>query len=154
MLMKCQVADYDKLAVATAAIARVFVELKAESAAATRVRVSRLRATLAARCASWRRWTASCPEKRRAPAHLDASDDITAESRHAADQTNIGIAVLRERACVPDVFLDTSLGVHRRSDEPDGGQDVDFVINDPTNADCVTAFDALWSNACLILADD
>jgi hypothetical protein len=41
---------------------------------------------------------------------------------------------------------------HRRSDEPDGGQDDRFVLNGSTNADCVTAFDALLS--CLIWADN
>jgi hypothetical protein len=149
--MKCQVADYDKLAVATAAIARVFVELKAESAAATRVRASRLRATLAARCASWRRWTASCPEKRRAPAHLDASDDITAESRHAADQTK---PCCESRPVYPTFFSIPRSGFIVALMNPMADKTMDFVINDPTNADCVTAFDALWSNACLILADD
>ncbi len=94
----------------------------------------------------WLRWATSCPEKRRTLAHLDVSDDITAESHQIARQTMAGIATLLERSREHGSMRDAPLGFIVALSSALADATIDFMIGDPANADthCMAAFDAFW----------
>jgi hypothetical protein len=94
----------------------------------------------------WLDWATSCPDKRRTLAHLDVSDEITAESRAAAHGMMAGVARLLEQSrehgpmrAVPLTFLLALLSALADTT-------TDFIIRDPANAKRhrETGFDALW----------
>jgi AcrR family transcriptional regulator len=71
---------------------QLYIELKAEMAAAALDGLpteSDIRKQVLHMWSHWLRWAMSCPEKRRTLAHLGVSDDITSESRQAAQQTRL-----------------------------------------------------------------
>ena len=94
----------------------------------------------------WLRWAAACPEKRRALAHLDVSDEITPASRQAASQAMSGIAALLERSCAQGAMRDAPLRLVVSLMSALADAAVDFIIADPADADrhSRVTFDALW----------
>ncbi len=94
----------------------------------------------------WLRWATACPEKRRALAHLDVSDEITLASRRAASQAMSGIARLLERSREHGPMRDAPLGLVVGLMSALADATVDFMIRDPANADqhSRATFDALW----------
>ena len=94
----------------------------------------------------WLRWAASCPDKRRALAHLAVSDDITPASHQAGKQSMAGIARLLERSRENGPMRDAPLDFVSALMSALADTTIDFMIQDPANADkhCIAAFDALW----------
>ncbi|MGO9411317.1 MAG: TetR/AcrR family transcriptional regulator [Spirochaetia bacterium] len=92
------------------------------------------------------RWAASCPEKRRTLAHLIVSDDITPASHQAGSKAMAGIARLLERSRENGPMRNAPLGFIVALMNALADATVDFMIQDPANADkhCTAAFDALW----------
>ncbi len=94
----------------------------------------------------WLRWATSCPEKRRTLAQLDVSDDITAQSHHAASHTLAGVRELLDRSREHGPLRDAppEFVVALMSGLADAT--IDFMIQDPANADkhSMVAFDAFW----------
>jgi len=94
----------------------------------------------------WLRWATSCPDKRRALARLDLSDDITPESREAGHRTMAGVAKLLERSRENGAMRDAPLGFVVALMNALADATIDFTIRDPANADkhAAAAFDAVW----------
>lgn len=127
----------------------LYLELKAEMAAAALNGLpadQELREQLLHMWVHWLHWATSCPDKRRTLAHLDVSDEITAESRETAHGMMAGVAQLLERSrehgpmrAVPLVFLLALLSALADTT-------TDFIIRDPEHAEHhrEAGFDALW----------
>ncbi len=94
----------------------------------------------------WLRWATSCPEKRRALAQLEVSEDITAESRRGAAQTMAPIAKLLEQSRKDGPLRRAPLGFVATLMNALADATTDFIIREPANADkhARAAFDALW----------
>jgi AcrR family transcriptional regulator len=127
----------------------LYVELKAEMAAVALDGVppgSAIRQQMFHMWSHWLRWAASCPDKRRALAHLAVSDDITPESHQAGKQSMAGIAKLLERSRENGPMRDVPLDFVSALMIALADTTIDFMIQDPVNADkhCTAAFDALW----------
>lgn len=130
-------------------LSQLYLELKAEMAAAALDGLpseSDIREQALHMWSHWMRWATWCPDKRRALAHLDISDDITAESRQTANQTMAGIAKLLERSREQGPMRDASLGFIVALSSALADATIDFMISDPANADehCTAAFGAFW----------
>ncbi|CAM3185173.1 HTH tetR-type domain-containing protein [Deinococcus saxicola] len=127
----------------------LYLELKAEMAASALDGLPTdqdLRVQLHFMWVHWLRWATSCPDKRRTLAHLDVSDEITAENRKAAHAMMAGVAGLLEQSRehgsmqgVPLAFLVALLSALAEAT-------IDFMIHDPVNANhhSQAGFDALW----------
>jgi AcrR family transcriptional regulator len=127
----------------------LYVELKAEMAAAALDGLpteSDIREQMFHMWSHWLRWAASCPDKRRALAHLAVSDDITPASHQAGKQSMAGIAKLLERSRENGPMRDAPLGFVVALMSALADTTIDFMIQDPAKADkhCMAAFDALW----------
>jgi AcrR family transcriptional regulator len=94
----------------------------------------------------WLRWATAYPEKRRALAQLDVSDEITAATHQAASQAMTGIAALLERSRANGPMRDAPLMFVVALSDAIAETTIDFVIRDPGNADAhgAAGFDALW----------
>ena len=94
----------------------------------------------------WMDWAVSNPEKRRALAQLDVSDEITPASRAAAHQTMAGIADLLERSRANGPLRDAPLGFVVAIMNALAEATMDAIIRDPANAEqrCTVGFEALW----------
>jgi AcrR family transcriptional regulator len=95
---------------------------------------------------NWTNWAVSFPEKRRALAQLNVSDEITPETRAAAHKTmtRIGELLERCRAVGPMSKAPISFVVMLMNSVAEGT--MDFMAQDPKNAKryCKTGFDAIW----------
>jgi AcrR family transcriptional regulator len=128
---------------------QLYLELKAEMAAAALDGVpseNGIREQMQHMWSHWSRWAASCPEKRRTLALLGVSDDITAQSREAGHLTMAGVAELLERSREHGPMRDAPLGFVVALMNAMADATIDFMIQDPANADRhgAAAFDALW----------
>lgn len=128
---------------------QLYMELKAEMAAAALsdlLTESGIREQMLHMWSHWLRWAATCPEKRRALAHLDVSNEITLASRQAASQAMSGVASLLERSREHGPMHDAPLGLVVGLMSALADVTVDFMIRDPANADrhSRATFDALW----------
>jgi len=128
---------------------QLYMELKAEMAAAAMDGIpaeSGIREQMLHMWSHWSRWAASCPEKRRTLAHLDVSDDITPESRQTGHETMAGVARLLERSRENGPMRDATLGFVVALMNAMADATIDFMIQDPANADKhgAAAFEALW----------
>lgn len=94
---------------------------------------------------NWLSWAASSPEKRRAMAQLDVSDDVTAETRKAAQQTMGFVAALVERTRKAGPMRDAPLSFVAALVGSIADTTIDFMIAEPAKADehCETSFEAL-----------
>jgi len=94
----------------------------------------------------WLHWAAAYPEKRRALAQLDVSDEISALTHRAASQGMTGIAVILERSRENGPMRDVPLAFVVVLANSLAETTIDFIISDPANAEAHgrTGFDALW----------
>ena len=128
---------------------RIYVELKSEMAATALDELpikEETREQMLHMWSRWLRWSISFPEKRRALAHLDVSDEITPASRQAARQAMSGIAKLLENGRAQGAMRDAPLGLVVGLITALANAAVDFIIADQANADQHTqaTFNALW----------
>jgi len=128
---------------------RLYVELKTEMAAGALGGLpteSDIRTQLLHMWTHWLRWATSCPEKRRALAHLCVSDEITSESRQTVSDAFASIRGLLELCRENGPMREAPLGFLVALMSALADATIDFVIRDPANADkhCMTAFEALW----------
>lgn len=95
---------------------------------------------------NWMRWATSNPDKRRALALLNVSDDIVQETRAASHQAMAEVAGMvkhaRARGPMRDAPMEFVVAMMNSLAEAT----MDFMINDPANADehCRVGFAALW----------
>jgi AcrR family transcriptional regulator len=94
----------------------------------------------------WLRWATACPEKRRALAQLDVSDEITASTHQAVSRALTGIAGILERSRENGPMRDAPLAFVISLANALADATIDFIIRDPDDADAhgKTSFDALW----------
>jgi hypothetical protein len=94
----------------------------------------------------WLHWAAAYPEKRRALAQLQVSDEITSPTHQAASQTVTGIAALLERSRENGPMRDAPLAFVVAVANAVAEATIDFIIHDPDNADALgrAGFDGLW----------
>lgn len=127
----------------------LYLELKAGQASAVLEGLpagAALREQLAHMWSQWMSWAASGPEKRRALAQLDVSDEITPASRAAAHQAMVGIAALLEDSRANGPLRDAPMGFVVAIMDALADATVDAIIRDPADADMhrTIGFDALW----------
>ncbi len=128
---------------------QLFIELKAESAAAALDGLpteSDIRDQMLHMWRNWLHWAVSSPEKRRALAQLDVSDSVTSESRKTANQAMAGIATLLSRSCENGSMRSVPKGFVVALMSAMADTTIDFMIRNPANAEkhCVTGFNAAW----------
>jgi AcrR family transcriptional regulator len=94
----------------------------------------------------WLHWAAAYPEKRRALAQLEVSDEITAPTHQAASQSLTGIAGILERSREHGPMRDAPLAFVVALASALADTTIDFIIADPDHADerGRSGFDALW----------
>jgi AcrR family transcriptional regulator len=94
----------------------------------------------------WLHWATSFPDKRRTLAHLQVSDDITAESHQIASSALRGIADLLERSRADGPMREAPLGFVLALTSAIADTTVDTMIREPDRAEATgrTAFDAVW----------
>jgi AcrR family transcriptional regulator len=94
----------------------------------------------------WMVWAVSNQEKRRALAQLAVSDEITPASRAAGHEAMTAIGELLARARSDGPLHDAPMGFVVAIMNSLADATMDFMIQDPTNADkhCKVGFDALW----------
>ena len=94
----------------------------------------------------WLRWAAAYPEKRRALAQLEVSEEITSLTHQAASQTMTGIAALLERSRESGPLRDAPLAFVVALANALADATIDFITGDPDHADAHgrAGFDALW----------
>jgi AcrR family transcriptional regulator len=128
---------------------QLYIELKAESAAAALdgfPTKGNTRKQMLHSWSQWLRWAASSPDKQRTLAHLNVSDDITLASRKTGHQAMAGIAKLLERSRENGPMRDAPLGFVVALMNAVAEATIDFMIREPAKADkhCTAAFDAMW----------
>jgi AcrR family transcriptional regulator len=94
----------------------------------------------------WLHWATACPEKRRALAQLDVSDEITASTHHAAGQGLTGVAEILERSREKGPMRDAPLAFVLALANALADTTIDFIVEDPDQAaeHGRTGFEALW----------
>jgi AcrR family transcriptional regulator len=94
----------------------------------------------------WLDWAAAFPEKRRALAQLDVSDEITAESHRIASAGFRGVAELLERSRADGPMRDAPLSLVLGLMTAVAETTIDTIIRDPADAETnrALAFDAMW----------
>jgi AcrR family transcriptional regulator len=94
----------------------------------------------------WLHWATAYPEKRRALAQLEVSDEITSPTHEAASRAVTGIAVVLERFRGNGPMRDAPLAFVVALANALAEATIDFIIRDPDNAAAHerTGFDALW----------
>ncbi len=128
---------------------QLYLELKREMSSAATVGLPRRagdRKQLSHLWANWTRWAVAHPEKRRALAQLDVSDEVTPASRAAAHQGMAGVGELLERSRANGPMRDAPMGFVVAVMTALAEATVDFMARDPANADGHrrAGFDALW----------
>jgi AcrR family transcriptional regulator len=99
---------------------------------------------------NWMLWATSNPEKRRALALLDVSDDISQETRAVSHQAMAEVARMLEQALAGGPMQGAPLGFVVAIMNSVAEATMDFTIHDPANADehRRVAFEALWRMLC------
>lgn len=94
----------------------------------------------------WMNWAVRYPEKRRALAQLDVSDEITPETRAAAHKTMAGIAELLKHIRDNGPMRKVSMGFVVAIMNSIAETTIDFMAQEPTHArkHCKDGFEALW----------
>lgn len=94
----------------------------------------------------WMHWAAASAGKRRALAHLNVAEDITAETREAGHRIMGGVAALLERSRANGPMKDAPLAFIVTLINALADATIDFMIADPTHAaqHADAAFDAVW----------
>ena len=94
----------------------------------------------------WLRWASANPDKRRALAQLEVSDEITAPTHQTASQALTGIAGILERSRENGPMRDAPLAFVVTLANALADATIDFITGDPDHADAHrrAGFDALW----------
>jgi len=94
----------------------------------------------------WLRWATTSPDKRRALAQLQVSDDITAASHQAVNSAFSGIAGLLERSRAGGPMQDAPLSFVLTLTNAIADTTIDTMIREPAEAGTLSrvAFDAIW----------
>ncbi|WP_432825491.1 TetR/AcrR family transcriptional regulator [Dactylosporangium sp. CA-092794] len=94
----------------------------------------------------WLRWATSFPEKRRALARLEVSDEVTAESHRVASSAFRGIADLLARSVAAGPMREVPLGFVVTLAGALADSASDAMIREPDQAETHAriAFDAMW----------
>jgi AcrR family transcriptional regulator len=94
----------------------------------------------------WLRWATSYPEKRRALAQLDVSDEVTPESHRIVSEAMSGIAALVDRCRANGRMRDASLGFALALTSAVADATVDSILSEPDRAEVHSrvSFDAVW----------
>jgi len=127
----------------------LYVGLKAEMGAAATAGLageSAPRAQIRHLWGQWLRWATTNPEKRRALAQLDVSDEITPEAHRTVAEAQTGMAELLERLRADGPMQDAPLGFVLTLTSAIADVTMDAMIREPAQADAHSrvAFDALW----------
>jgi AcrR family transcriptional regulator len=127
----------------------LYLELKSDMAAAALDGLPAdqgLREQLQFMWVHWLHWATSCPEKRRTLAHLDVSDEITAESRETAHGMMAGVARLLEQSRQHGPMRDVPLAFLLALLSALADTTTDFILHDLAQAEhhCTAGFEALW----------
>ena len=95
---------------------------------------------------NWMRWAISNPERRRALALLDVSDEITQETRATSHQAMTNVARMVEEARSKGPMRGAPMEFVVAMMNSLAEATMDFTTSDPANADmhCQVGFDALW----------
>lgn len=128
---------------------QLFILLKMEMGEATAQGLparSSVRTQLQHAWRNWLNWAVSSPEKRRALAHLSVCNEITAETRIIAQRAMFGLGELLERSRKHGPMRNVSIDFLSALAIAMADATMDFMIDDPGNADkhCAAAFEALW----------
>ena len=128
---------------------QLYLELKAGMASAILKELpaeTELRDQLFHTWSNWMNWAISHPEKRRALAQLNVSDEITPANRAAAYKAMAGIGDLLEQSRAKGPMREVPMGFVVAMMSSLAETTVDFMIQDPPNADkhCKVGFDAVW----------
>ncbi|HEY6788282.1 MAG TPA: TetR/AcrR family transcriptional regulator [Trebonia sp.] len=94
----------------------------------------------------WLHWATAHPEKRRALAQLEVSDEITVSTHQAVSQALTGIAGILERSRENGPMRDVPLAFVVGLANALADTTIDFIIRNPDDADehGRAGFDALW----------
>jgi len=94
----------------------------------------------------WLHWATTTPEKRRALAHLEVSDEITAESHRTVGSALGGIAELLERSRANGPMQNVPLGFVLTLTTAIADATIDAMLREPAEAEARSsvAFDAIW----------
>jgi AcrR family transcriptional regulator len=94
----------------------------------------------------WLGWATTSPEKRRALAHLDVSDEITAESHQIVSSAFVGIADLLQRSRADGPMQDVPLEFVLTLTNAIADATIDAILSEPDEAEARSrvAFDAVW----------
>lgn len=127
----------------------LYLELKAEMAAAAQSGLSESkepREQLLVGWKNWTRWAVENPEKRRALAQLTASDEIAVATRQEAMRAMAGIGALIERLRAEGPMKEVPMAFVGTVVDAIANATMDFMMQDPEHADdhCQHGFDALW----------
>jgi AcrR family transcriptional regulator len=92
------------------------------------------------------RWAMSAPDKRHTLAHLNVSDEITAETREAGHRIMAGIAKMMSEARARGPMRNTPHGFLVALTNATADATIEFVATDKRNAakHIATSFEALW----------
>lgn len=96
--------------------------------------------------APWTRWGVANPEKRKALAHLDVSDQVTTESRRAVTAAAAPVVDLINKAAMSGVLRVAPPNYVGALVEGMASTTMDFMASDPAGSDevCQAGFEALW----------
>ncbi len=94
----------------------------------------------------WLQWATTNPEKRRALAHLEVSDEITDESHRIVSHAQKGMAEVLERSHAQGPMKDAPLGFVLTLASALANTTMDAMIREPaeSNAYSRVAFGAIW----------
>ncbi|MCO5997663.1 TetR/AcrR family transcriptional regulator [Actinoallomurus rhizosphaericola] len=94
----------------------------------------------------WVRWATTAPDKRRALAQLQMSDDITEQSHQTVSAAFRGIADLLERSRANGPMQDAPLGFLLTLTDAMANAAIDTMIREPDQAESHSrvAFEAVW----------
>jgi AcrR family transcriptional regulator len=133
---------------------QLYLELKTGMAAASLEGIpgeASVREQYSCAWSNWMRWATSSPDKRRALALLDVSDDIALQTRAASHRAMAHIAGMLERARAGGPMRDAPMGFVVALMNSLAEATMDFMVKDPANAGehSRAGFDAL----CRVLGD-
>jgi AcrR family transcriptional regulator len=94
----------------------------------------------------WLRWSIASPEKHRALAHLEISEDVTVESRLVARNTMSSIIEVIEASRKGGPMADAPLPLVVALLSGVANSTIDFIVSDQANTDAhiSMSFEALW----------
>lgn len=127
----------------------VYVELKSEMASGALDGLSAHasnREQLHHMWAGWMRWATASPQKRRALAHLQVSDEVTAESHRLAGQKMASVAALLERSRANGPMREAPLAFVVALMNAVADATIGHMLADPINAETHSrdGFEAMW----------